>query len=505
VLAADGDSWISRAWRRLRGALAIPVVAAAVVAALARLPYYADSVGFDATLYLPVARGWLDGLSPYRDVFADKGPLVYLLLTGEQALAPTSLPALRFAFLLLIVASAALLAALVERHAGRRVAWASAVIYALACSSTLWEFNDINTEQVGLPLMVAAVDLADRYSLSGRWWQALGAGTALGASFWAKPSVAFVGLLILFLLLMRPSRRWLGIGLAAVGGLAASAAVLAPYAAAGALGELKWSQTHYNHHYVSGGFENLVHRSLHEQVAWIFNGAGSAFFVAALALGGLAWMLGRHRRLVAIAATWFVLEYAGAKFGVRDFAHYFVPVLAPCAILIAVGGDALAAHLTGIENRARTALVVCAWLPLATFLVFTGALQRLQTGADPSVPINNQIADVVDEVTATNARIYVAGFDTGFQIYWDADRNPATRFFWAEGMGASPYSYDPHYVSVVERTLRRRPPAAVVVWPSSQASSTNDYVAPAIRRGGLHQVAELYGVKIYATRGPPNA
>jgi hypothetical protein len=485
----------------VRRALSIPVVAAAGVATLARLPFFEDNVGFDATLYMPVARGWLDGLAPYKDLFAEKGPLVYLFITAEQAVAPTSLLLLRIAFLALVVASAGLLAAFVERHSGRRVAWATAVVYALACSSTIWQLNEINTEQVGLPFMVAAVDLADRYSSSGRWWQAVGAGAALAASFWSKPSMAFVGLLILGLLLVRPGSRVQGVVFATVGGLAASAATLAPYAAAGALNQLRWSQTTYNRHYVNIGFDNLSDRSFHEQIAWIFNAAGSAFFVAALALGGLAWILRRHRRLVGISTAWFALEYAGAKFGVRDFPHYFVAVLAPCAILICVGGDAIAAHLTGIEGRARTALIVCAWLPPATFLVFTGDVQRWGTGGDSVVQVDHQVAAIVDDVTAKDDRIYVAGYNGGFQTYWVADRNPAVRFFWAEAMGASPYSYVHRYVTLVRRQLARHPPAAILIWPGSQAL-THNYVEPAIERGGLHQVADVSGVLIYARHAP---
>jgi hypothetical protein len=481
----------TRAWQGIIRIFSIPVVAVAAIAFLGRLPWIGDPVLLDADTYLTVARAWLDGLVPYQDVFAEKGPIVYAFFAGVEAVAPASLFAVRVAFMLVVVAAAVPLVALVQRHAGRRVAWAAAVVYAMACSSSLWEASfDVNTELLGLPFMIAAVDLADRYSGSGRWWQAAGAGATLAGSFWVKPSIAFIGPLILALLVLRPDRRLLGVALAGVGAVAASAATLAPFIAADALDSMRWSLTTYQRGYVSGGFEDFGARGLHSQIAWIFNAAGSAFFVAALTLGLLSWVLERHRRLVAICTAWFVLEYVGVKLGVRDYPHYFVSVLPPCAILLCVGADAVADHLSGLEGRGRTALLVAAWLSLATFLILGPSIGRLQTGEDPRHALIDDVSDVVKEVTSKDERIFVAANETGYQVYWLSDRNPATRFFWAELMGALPYSFDRDYVTEAERDLERNPPDAVVIWPNSLAAADN-YLRPAIESGGLRQVAAV--------------
>jgi 4-amino-4-deoxy-L-arabinose transferase-like glycosyltransferase len=492
----------SRIWQGVLRFLAIPTAVAAVICLVARLPYLWDMPGLDATQYLTAAQGWADGLVPYKDLFAEKGPLVYIFLLGLQEIAPRSIVGVHLAFMVVIIVSAALLASFVGRHTNRRVAWWTAVIYALLASSSLWELNDVNTEQLGLPFMVAAVDLADRYGIGGRWWHAAGAGAALAACFWVKPSVAFVGPLILALLILRPDRRLIGIVAAGGGAVLISAAILAPYAAAHALDAFRFSQSTYNHEYVTRGFDNLRARPFDDQVSWIFNLPSSGVFVAGLALGALAWVLGRHRRLVAIGTSWLLLEYAGAKFGVRDFAHYFVPMLPPCALLIVIGGDALASHLTGIEGRARTALAVVALLPLATYLVLNPAIVRISGPSDIRVRQGGEISRIVDSVTSPSQRIYVAAYDDGYQTYWLSHRDPATRWWFAEVMGASPYFYDRSYIGRVRRSLAHHPPAAIVVWPDSYAVTAHDYVAPAIRRGHLKQVADVEGVAIYARHGP---
>ena len=500
---SEGETRVSRTWNGLLGFLAIPTAVAAVVATLARLPYLWDMPGLDATQYLTAARAWIDGLVPYEELFAEKGPLVYIFLVGLQAVAPASIVAVHLAFLAVVVISAALLVALVQRHAGRGVAWWTAVVYALLASSPLWQFDDVNTEQLGLPFMVAAVDLADRYGLAGRWWQAAGSGAATAACFWVKPSIAFIGPLVLALLVMRPDRRLLGLAAAAGGALAMSAATLGPYAAAHALDAFRFSQDTYNQEYVSRGFDDLASRSFDDRFFWIFSVPGSGLFVAGLTFGALAWMLNRHRRLVAIGTAWLLLEFAGAKLGVRDFAHYFVPMLPPCALLICLGGDAIAAHLTGIDRRARTALALAATLPLAAYLVLDAAIVRVTGTFNSRADQAEQISEIVENVTAPDQRIYVAAFSDGYQVYWLSGRPPATRFYFAEVMGASPYYYEPDYVGRVRESLKRHPPAAIVVWPGSQAATGSGYVEPAIRRGNLRQVADIDGVQVFARRAPP--
>lgn len=496
---------MARAWITVRRWFAIPAVAAAVVALVAQVPYYGDFPGFDMTLLQAVARGWLDGLVPYKDLFFERGPIDYIFLAGIEVIAPRSLFALRFAFVILVVVSAALLAALVQRHSNRRLGWATAVVYALAASSPLWLLQEANTEQIGLPFMVAAVDLADRYSLSGRQWQALGAGAAVAGAFWAKPSVAFGGVLVLALLLLRREGRVRAILFAAAGGVAASAVIVAPTALQGATSDLRWSLTEYERHYVNAGFNDLADRSLLQQIAWVFNAPGAGFFALALGLGAMSWILGRHRRLVAIGSAWFLLEYAGAKFGVRDFPHYFAPLIASSAVLICVGADAVAGHLTGLNDRARTGLALVALLSLATYLVINAGVQRLADGSPENDALNEQIASVVNEVTPKGDPIFVAAYQNGYQTYLFSERNPSIPFFFPEIMGGSPYSYDRQYVEDARTALRRHPPPTIVIWPDSLAASGDNYVEPAIRRGGLRQVADIAGVRIFAQRALPSS
>jgi hypothetical protein len=140
-------------------------------------------------------------------------------------------------------------------------------------------------------------------------------------------------------------------------------------------------------------------------------------------------------------------------------------------------------------------------------MVISAMVARWGTGADPTIAITNKVDRVVEEVTPRDGRIFVAGHNEGYQTYWLTDRNPATRYFFAEDMGASPYSYDPSYVNDVRRSLARRPPEAIVIWPDSSVT-TEHYLAPAIARGGLRRVAAISTetpegiVQIFARKRP---
>ncbi len=475
-------------------ALGSPVVAGAFAAALTRAANIRDLVALDVSIYLTVARGWLDGLLPYRDLFDHKGPLAYALFAVVEAVVPSSSFAIRFALLLLFVVALAQLVGLVRRHAGPRTAWLVAVLFGMAGSSPQWDTIEPNAEQLALPALVAAVDLADRYERSGRLVHALGAGAMLGVLLWIKPQFVVIAPLVLVLLLRRPRRRLAASALVVAGAMLVTAVVLAPFATAdGGLAALRDGLFTYNRAYANIGLTDLAHRSLLEQLAWLPGMAALPFTLGAVALGALAWIERRCRGLVAICAAWVGLEFLAAKLGVRDFPHYFQPLVPGLCVLAVLGAEAAAAHLTGLTHTGRLALAAAVWATVAAFLALGPARDRLASGAGPQPAVYGIFAGLIRAHTKPSDRIYVAAYDNGYQLYWLADRNPAARFFFPAIMGGPPIKVIPRYDLTVA-DLQRRLPAAVVIWPGAEASYLQPFLA------GMRLIASIDDAKLYVRR-----
>lgn len=470
----------------VRGSVAVPAVAGVVIAALARLPYFHDVLELDASTYLTIGSQWLHGVLPYRDLFDNKGPLMpelYLVLSLTR-----SVVLVRLALMVTFAVSMVSLGSLVERHGSRRAAWLVVVIYALAGSSPLFEGQDPNTEQFALPLMIAAVDFADRFASSGRWPSAVLCGVVTAAAVALKAVYLIAALPAAVLLIQAPRRRSAGVALALLGGAVGLGAIVAPYIAQGTVHDMLWSVFTYNRHYVSEGWHELVQGGGRAMQAFWLSFPGVGLLLTASALGVVAVREPRHRRLAWLGLGWALAGLVIARSGLRVFPHYFIPMLPGLALMAGLGLDALAGELARGRAAALCAVVV---LGLAGELslgpgrdaIANNPSERFGTDTDPAAADIQAIGARVRRLTSARQRIWVAtegDTNTGQGIYWLADRRPAARFLY-------PFDTVPPTDRQVGASLARRPPAVIVVLNNAP----EDYLQGAIRKGHLHQVATV--------------
>ena len=141
---------------------------------------------------------------------------------------------------------------------------------------------------------------------------------------------------------------------------------------------------------------------------------GSAMFLAAN-LGATLLVVAAWRRRRADLDLWLWLLAAaiGAASGLRFFGHYFLQ-LAPAFALLAAGSLANAKRAVWT----RTAVLGTACLVVFLALAFTSHPKLLRP--------YERVATAVDARTGPDDHIFVWGQFP--QVYWAADRLPATRF-----------------------------------------------------------------------------
>jgi 4-amino-4-deoxy-L-arabinose transferase-like glycosyltransferase len=482
----------------LATSVAAPSAAASLVALVLRARALNDEIDFDPVVYLIVGSNARHGALPYRDLFDHKGPLTYWLYGAIDAPFPGSPTAVRLVLLASFVASIVLLAALVRRNAGPWVAWPTAIVYAVAASSSTFTGQSPNLEQMLLPAMIGAVWAADRHRQAGgvRW--ALASGVCLGVLIACKPTLGLLGLLCLGLVAWRTRRGGAGAAALIGGAAVVVVAAVAPFVVAGALDDLRDAVLTFNRTYTRSGFDALTGYGVRGLVDFLWWSPSVGFMALALIAGAYGWAVSpENRRLLGIAAAWAFLMYLEAKVQVRDFSYYFVPLLPPLAIAIGVGVTALVgepgrtrgparpvvlaamllvpllAHY-GLQNAGDRSVSSAARLPsnFESPLVPGGlAVDDLAAGpaAQPPNPPDEQVAAVLRRVTRPREPVYIAGeFATG--AYWLADRPPATRW-----VCPTCYRPQPPYAQIAA-DLRRTPPAAIVV----VAKYRTDYLQAAL-------------------------
>src|SRR3990170_8712352 len=111
---------------------AVPLILVCLLPIVLYLPFLGAPFERDEGVYATIAQGLLDGQVPYRDLFDNKPPLVYLwyalsfLLFGESVVAPRIVAAVFLSFTTLSLFSQ------VRMVFPRGVAYAAAALFALS-------------------------------------------------------------------------------------------------------------------------------------------------------------------------------------------------------------------------------------------------------------------------------------------------------------------------------------------------------------------------------------
>ena len=333
----------------------------------------------------------------YHDTADRKPPVVPYIyaavaeLTGSRDLRPV-----RAVAALVIAATAALLAAEAQRrYRSRRAALGAATLFLLASVA----FFPADTQAAGFEVfmllpMTAAVVAAGR----GRAAQA---GLWLAVACLCKQTAFTTALPIAWLLYRAGGWRLL------VRATGAGAAVIAVTAVAfGPSQFLLWTVTG------NGGYLALRGSA----GATVLRGLGmtGAFLGINLALFVLAGVAGRRRAADADLWMWLAAAAFGVLAGLRFFGHYYLQLLPPLVLLASAALPALGTTARRVATGAMafSAAVMCA-------VAFLPADERglLPYGA---------IAAEVRRITTPEETVLVWGEFP--EIYWAADREPATRF-----------------------------------------------------------------------------
>jgi hypothetical protein len=382
-----------------RGFWPYATVAFGVLAVLTHLPGFLRPLWSPDEAFLATQAEVLAGGGVlYEDVVDRKPPLLPFLYTLTfQLTGSTDLYYVRGLAVLAHLATALLLAAIARQRWGYRAAAAAGCLYLLGSAGLGPEdAQGASFEVFMLPAVTASMLLAQR----GRH---AGAGVAAALATLTK-QVAGVTLLPLAWLAWRDGGRRGLLRLAA--GYALPVLLLAW--ACGWERFVFWVVTGSDGYLdASGSWPQVLGRLT--GTAGIFLGGN----VAAVWLVTRAW---RARQAEADLWLWLLGSVIAVCTGFHFFGHYYLQLLPP-VVLLAVGA------LVRAEWRPWRATAA---LSAASALVFLGLALTWPTAR---IDHATEVAAVVRQHSGPQDRILVWGMDP--ELYWAADRTPATRFITA--------------------------------------------------------------------------
>ena len=462
---------------------------------------FSPIVGFtpstDSGVYLYIGQQVLKGAAPYRDVFDNKGPLLYLVNALGLALSRGAYWGVYVLEYCLLAVSSILIFRLLRVRVGWLVAAASGVFFVLEATHIAIGNHE---EEYAVALQCIALFLLVRRPTiaTGRlaWFVAglLGAG-----AFFLKPTGVglWVALLVTVALIGRASgqwRPWTGcILVLAAGAAVASAAVVAYLAMMRALGAFTAAYFSFNVMYASGN-------TMADRMASVLYGAGR-FGYPATAAALFAWLLTlrrvlRHARahevpdvLALLAVVWLPVEVVLSCTSGYSRVQYYFPWVVPASLLLAFGVvelNGLAHHPSMAAPSSarvrRLAVVLLVVFALGGLLMPTEIhLHRLAGGvlqhrrAKSVKPQALQIAAYVDAHTLPRDYVLVwGGYDASVNFL--AERRSPSR--WVMQLALYYDRYGAKGVPEFLRELKANPPALILDTSPSYGSAWRVAVPP---------------------------
>lgn len=444
------------------------VVLTLVAAIAVRWPSRNQPLDRDMAAYATVGAGIWEGLLPYRDLFDHKQPLVYAVFAVIDLAGPDT-TAVRVAAIATAAVLAVAISVLARPLLGRLRATSGGVLTAVVGAAPFVEGYDLNTEHLLAATSGIAVLTALRWK--DRTWVAAAAGAVLGLAVLAKVVGVFIAPAVAVAVLCcakdRPNlfRRLLLLGGASA---APGVLVLAIYGSLGATGALIEGNLTYNREYVAAAAPPI------DRFFTATPPPIATLLLVGLVVGVLRLLVVRRKRVeVAALILWALGAWVGAKFGGRDFPHYFAPVVAPALLLILLPLTSRATPQRRVSaplsSAVQAIVLLIVLLPIARALLpmfdrspeevavsIYGEQARVWSRYEP-------VGERIRRLSPPDATLFVAGAEPGF--YW---------FSGAEVAGRYPYDYP---VTTSERRLRELlsslcsdPPDRIVipvgpVWP----------------------------------------
>lgn len=368
--------------------LALALAAVVVVSAAARLVTARVPLDQDCGVYAYVAERWAEGELPYRDVWDHKPPLIYATYRAIFAVAPpSSVPVtttLRVASALADTATAVLVLLLAARLFGPMAGTVAGVLCGLTTALPGLQYESLQPERLVVLFVTGGFLAAAAYVDRRRYAYVALSGLLFGIALALKQTAAPAGALVWAWVTWQAWRRE-GRGavkrilihsvLLAVGALVPWALCAAYFAAKGAFASFWFCTYTYNRHYAAAYRKGTVGQDVARMVRTRMFEHG---YLWALAAGGLVWGLTveRLRRGGVLALGWLAAAFLGVYLPGQFAYYYFVPTVAPLALVAGVLVAALVSQLRadtadGPPRGARGAagmVLIGGWI-LAAFAV----------------------------------------------------------------------------------------------------------------------------------------
>jgi len=414
-----------------------------------RLPaFFVDVFNSDETFLATQAQVIRDGGDLYRDATDRKPPLVpYIYAATFDVFDTSSLWTVRVMAMAAVVLTALMLAAEARRRYGNRAAWIAGVLCVLASVAFAPQDGQAaNFEIFMLPAMTAAVLLARRDRPAS-------AGVAVAIATLAKQTGAATLLPVLYVVWR--ARRGEGV-IRALLGFAIPLGLVA--AALGPRRMLHWTVLGNGSYVDSGSLTTTVPLMfLLMTLAWVGCNLPIVWRLP------FAWRERRVRSDDGETDTdlwiWLAAAALSVMVGLRFFGHYYLQLLAP-AVLLTAGSLARTTPKLMKSTVAFAAVLALAFSAAGYFMKPGGPAPKYKT-----------VSQFLVTHTTDSDRIFVWGSVP--EIYWAAERLPATRFvttltFLAgnhpgrEGADAAPENSRPEDWDHLFEDLGAHPPAYIL-------------------------------------------
>lgn len=475
----DGRAWTV--------SIAVVSIAIILVATLVGRAFTAIGAGqFDSRLFLYIGQQWADGLMPYRDLWENKPPGIFLITRLAQA---ASSPAMFIAVVegAVVIGTATCTWFLLRLlGCGTLARWFGAVSIALCLSPSAMNEGDIPT---GLLLTLPATASALCFLYADRWSRgaaipALLGGVLCGMAVLLKtPGLAVLlaySVVVAFAMLIQRTltirAALLRLSLAWVGCALVFMWPLMYFASHGVAGEFFDAMFTYNSHYGQATRPNPLKSALSlfgeaQPIATVLGLALVTAFVTAY--GAIRSVIARVRpsanntRIdvaapgvspVVFLTLWLAADLAGAMAGGRSYPHYLLAAVPSATILAALMIDYVARNAPG-KRQLPAILVACAIAPLLAGLVADVRLFRDMTSSPPPRYWHGA-ARAVAEVACPNDRLFTWEYVPG--IAQTTNLRPATIISSGHYLDDSQYSFD-KFGNRVRTDLGTNPPEFLVV------------------------------------------
>ena len=381
----------------------------------------------------------------------------------------------------LVVAATMLLT---RRLAGGRITAVTAGLLAatVGASPFVESFTLSGELLASLPAVLSLVAFTAYLPSRRRRWLAV-AGALTGIAVLTKQSAFDGGLAAVAFLLWHERRR----GVAPAGILVAAALVPIAAAAVSAARLHDWFYAVVGYRFHGG---SIVTGSLHgrSHQLWLsLPPAAKALGLLAL-LAAIGW-----RRSPRLAQIWLAAACVGVLGGGNFHPHYYLQLVPPLAVLGAVGVRTLwyswARPGLGVAFAGAAASLALA-LPVA--LASPARQAKAIWPHDPHLVHDGALAGYVRTHTLPHQRVLALWADA--DLYYLADRTPATRYLWAQNVASVPGA-----LGGVRWVLRNRRAALVLVVQPLRKLDPTGVTARLLYRD-YYRVATVRGVGVYRSR-----